>query len=171
MHTIRRPSILISFALLAACSSESADAPGATAGVAERAPQTGGASAVLPTATKPGVTTGAPATQGMSFPSGAAPAMGSAAAAGSSAPRAPDIVETLPPEKETSVNFQLPQASEHYVYALNPAAGTVAIINASTQAIQTIKTSAQPTYLRTLEGTDNAIVLNIGSNDAGSMPA
>lgn len=95
--------------------------------------------------------------------------MGSSAAAGSaapSAPRAPDIVETLPPEKETSLNFQLPQASEHYVYALNPAAGTVAIIDASTQAIQTIKTSAQPTYLRTLEGTDNAIVLNIGSNKA-----
>ncbi|HET8935187.1 MAG TPA: hypothetical protein VFN67_17180 [Polyangiales bacterium] len=110
--------------------------------------------------------TGATVTPGASAPAGAVPAIGAAAAAGSSAPRAPDIVETLPPEKETSLNFQLPQASEHYVYALNPAAGTVAIINASTQAIQTVKTSAQPTYLRTLEGTDNAIILNIGSNKA-----
>lgn len=77
-----------------------------------------------------------------------------------------EAVEALPPEKEMTVSFQLPQASEHYVYTVNPAGGTVAIIDATTQAIQTIKTGSQPTYLRTLEGTDNAIVLNTGSNKA-----
>lgn len=75
-------------------------------------------------------------------------------------------LEELPPEVEMTVSFQLPQASEHYVYTVNPNAGTVAIIDATTQAIQTIKTGSQPTYLRTLEGTDNAIVLNTGSNKA-----
>lgn len=77
----------------------------------------------------------------------------------------PDV-QTLPPEKELSVTFQLPQASEHYVYTVNPKGGTVAVIDASTQAIQTIKTGALPSYLRTLDGTDDAIVLNVGSNKA-----
>ncbi|HET8937621.1 MAG TPA: hypothetical protein VFN67_29460 [Polyangiales bacterium] len=77
----------------------------------------------------------------------------------------PDV-QTLPPEKELSVTFQLPQASEHYVYTVNPKAGTVAVIDATTQAIQTIKTGALPSYLRTLDGTDDAIVLNVGSNKA-----
>jgi len=96
-------------------------------------------------------------------PGASLPATG-AAAAGTSAWQ--DEVEALPPEKEMTVSFQLPQASEHYVYTVNPNAGTVAIIDATTQAIQTIKTGSQPTYLRTLEGTDNAIVLNTGSNKA-----
>ena len=65
-----------------------------------------------------------------------------------------------------SVDLQLPQASEHFVYALNPNAGTVAVIDAETQAIQTVKTGNRPTYLRTLAGTDSAIVLNVGSNKA-----
>lgn len=72
----------------------------------------------------------------------------------------------LPPEAETTVDLQLPQASEHYVYAVNPDAGTVAIIDARTQAIRTVKTGTRPTYLRTLQGTDHAIVLNVGSNKA-----
>jgi hypothetical protein len=70
---------------------------------------------------------------------------------------------------ETSVDLQLPQASEHYVYAVNPDAGTVAIIDARTQAIRTVKTGTRPTYLRTLAGTDHAIVLNVGSNKASVL--
>jgi hypothetical protein len=75
-------------------------------------------------------------------------------------------VTDLPPEVEMTVDLQLPQASEHYVYAVNPNAGTVAVIDAQTQAIETVKTGNRPTYLRTLSGTDSAIVLNIGSNKA-----
>jgi hypothetical protein len=75
-------------------------------------------------------------------------------------------IVALPPEVEMTVDLQLPQASKQYVYAVNPNAGTVAVIDATTQAIQTVKTGTRPTYLRTLEGTDNAIVLNIGSNKA-----
>jgi DNA-binding beta-propeller fold protein YncE len=78
---------------------------------------------------------------------------------------APPVV-SLPPEVEMTVDLQLPQASKQYVYAVNPNAGTVAVIDATTQAIQTVKTGTRPTYLRTLEGSDGAIVLNIGSNKA-----
>jgi hypothetical protein len=76
------------------------------------------------------------------------------------------MVSELPPEVERTLDLQLPQASEHYVYALNPSAGTVAVIDAQTQAIQTVKTGTRPTYLRTLPGTDSAIVLDVGSNKA-----
>jgi hypothetical protein len=75
-------------------------------------------------------------------------------------------VADLPPEMEMSVDLQLPQASDHYVYAVNPDAGSVAVIDALTQAIQTVKTGTRPTYLRTLPATDNAVVINVGSNKA-----
>ena len=75
---------------------------------------------------------------------------------------------TLPPEVELEVDLQLPQASEHYVYAANPEAGTVAVIDATTQAIHTVETGDRPTYLRTLAGADSAIVLNLGSNRQSS---
>ena len=125
----------------------------------------------------PRATQAASAGSGAAFPgaNGAAPtgAPGIVASTGTSAPAtpsapgtAPPIVMTLPPEMETSVDLQLPQASEHYVYAVNPDAGTVAIIDARTQVIRTLKTGTRPTYLRTLAGTDHAIVLNIGSNKA-----
>ncbi len=78
---------------------------------------------------------------------------------------------TLPPEVELEVNLQLPQASEHYVYAANPEAGTVAVIDAETQAIHTIETAGKPTYLRTLAGADAAIVLNQGlTGQAATAP-
>jgi hypothetical protein len=63
----------------------------------------------------------------------------------------------------------LPQASEHYVYATNPEAGTVAVIDATTQAIHTLETGDHPTYLRTLAGLDSAIVLNVGSTRQSSV--
>jgi YVTN family beta-propeller protein len=72
----------------------------------------------------------------------------------------------LPPEVEVKLDFELPQASERYVYAANPDSGTVVIINAETQVIQTLETGDRPTFLRTLVGTDDAIVLNVGSDDA-----
>jgi hypothetical protein len=72
----------------------------------------------------------------------------------------------LPPEMEVEIDFEQPQASERFVYAANPDTGTVAIIDATSQAIQTVETGDRPTFLRTLAGTDDAIVLNIGSDDA-----
>jgi hypothetical protein len=67
---------------------------------------------------------------------------------------------------KVKVDFEQPQASERFVYAANPKAGTVTIIDAQTQAIQTLETGDRPTFLRTLAGTDDAIVLNVGSDDA-----
>lgn len=72
----------------------------------------------------------------------------------------------LPPEMEVLVDFELPQASERYVFAANPEGGTVSIIDAETRHIQTLETGERPTFLRTLAGTNDAIVLNVGSDDA-----
>lgn len=73
---------------------------------------------------------------------------------------------SLPPEVEDTLELQLPQASERFVFSANPDAGTVAAINAETLHIVTIETGAKPTFLRTLAGTDDAIVLNVGSDEA-----
>jgi hypothetical protein len=97
--------------------------------------------------------------------SGAASPMGSVPGA-TLATAGTGSVADLPPETEMSVDLQLPQASDHYVYAVNPDAGSVAVIDALTQAIQTVKTGTRPTYLRTLPSTDNAVVINVGSNKA-----
>src|ERR1700712_2318726 len=165
MYKVGRPCVLISLMLAVGCgeSDSSSEAASATA----IAPSSAGSSAssVVPrTPTTGAATASGTKSGGSTSATGAQVSAGAAGAAASVS--APDIVDTLPPEKETVVSFQLPQASEHYVYAMNPEAGTVAIIDASTQAIQTIKTGGQPTYLRTLAGTYNAIVLNIASTRA-----
>lgn len=72
----------------------------------------------------------------------------------------------LPPEVELSANFELPRAGDRFVYAANPAGDTVAVIDATNLRISTVEAGDQPTFLQTLVGTDNAIVLNVGSNDA-----
>jgi hypothetical protein len=72
----------------------------------------------------------------------------------------------LPPEMKVQIDFQQPQASDRFVYAANPDMGTVSIIDATSQAIQTVETGDHPTFLRTLAGTDDAIVLNVGSDQA-----
>ncbi len=77
-----------------------------------------------------------------------------------------DAGVVLPPETETKASFQLPQAGQHYVYVANPDGDTVAVIDAATLAIQTVEAGDQPRYLQTLAGTDSAVVLNVGSNDA-----
>jgi YVTN family beta-propeller protein len=90
------------------------------------------------------------------------------AGTGSGAPQvsADAGVAALPPETEATIDLQLPQASNSYVYATNPAAGTVSVIDAKSRSIRTIDTGEKPTYLRTLKDSDNAIVLNIGSDTA-----
>jgi hypothetical protein len=114
---------------------------------------------------QPGVNDSAPQTsppgsQGMSVPG---PAFG---AAGSSAANGAVPATALPPEVEVKLDFEQPQASERFVYAANPGSGTVSIIDAETQAILTLETGDRPSFLRTLAGSDDAIVLNTGSSDA-----
>jgi hypothetical protein len=92
---------------------------------------------------------------------GAAGSSGSASGTGGTGGDAP-----LPPEVEVRLDFELPQASERYVFAANPEGGTVSIIDAETRHIQTLETGERPTFLRTLVGTNDAIVLNVGSDDA-----
>ncbi len=72
----------------------------------------------------------------------------------------------LPPEMELSADFELPRAGERFVYAANPTGDTVAVIDGDTLRITTIEAGDQPTFLQTLAGSDNAIVLNVGSDDA-----
>jgi DNA-binding beta-propeller fold protein YncE len=105
-----------------------------------------------------GANAGAGGTAGVGSPVGG---MGGGMASGGSSG-----VPVLPPEVEVKLDFELPQASESFVYAANPEGGTVSIINAESRQIQTLETGEQPTFLRTLAGTDDAIVLNVGSDDA-----
>jgi hypothetical protein len=86
--------------------------------------------------------------------------------AGSGGAGTGDGIDALPPELELTVDLQQPQASENFVYTTNPAAGTVSVIYAETLSIRTLETGDRPTYLRTLPGTDDAIVLNVGSDTA-----
>jgi hypothetical protein len=78
-------------------------------------------------------------------------------------------IPVLPAEIEVKLDFELPQASQRFVYAANPESGTVVIIDAETLTIQTVETGDRPTFLQTLRGTDDAIVLNAGSDDATMM--
>ncbi|MDH5674664.1 MAG: hypothetical protein OEZ06_21230 [Myxococcales bacterium] len=75
----------------------------------------------------------------------------------------------LPQESELRLDFELPQASQRFVYAANPGSGTVSIIDAESLAIQTLETGERPTFLKALANTDDAIVLNAGSDDATIM--
>lgn len=72
----------------------------------------------------------------------------------------------LPPEKEVTTSFELPQAGKNFVYAANTDSDTVAVIDAATLGIQIVQAGDQPKFLQTLAGRDEAIVLNVGSNDA-----
>jgi hypothetical protein len=100
---------------------------------------------------------------GSMAPGGQAPGSGARAGSGGSGGTA---VPTLPPEVEVEREFEQPQASERFVYAANPESGTVSIIDAQTLAIQTLETGDRPTFLRTLANSNDAIVLNVGSQDA-----
>jgi hypothetical protein len=113
----------------------------------------------------PGGTT-APGTLPPTAPGGGTFGMGSGGSSASAAGAGGGGVPVLPPEVEMKLDFELPQASERFVYAANPESGTVVIIDAEDLAIQTVETGDRPTFLQTLRGTDDAIVLNVGSDDA-----
>jgi hypothetical protein len=72
----------------------------------------------------------------------------------------------LPPEVEQEFEFELPHSGERYVYAVNPDIDTVAVIDATTLAIQSVEAGDEPRFLQTLAGTDAAVVLNAASADA-----
>jgi YVTN family beta-propeller protein len=78
----------------------------------------------------------------------------------------PAGVPALPPEMEQVFEFELPHAGKRYVYAVNPDSDSVAVIDATTLAIQSVDAGDQPRYLQTLAERDAAVVLNTGSSDA-----
>ncbi len=97
---------------------------------------------------------------------GSVPAFGNGAATHGSDGTGGMTAPKLPPEMQVKLDFEQPQASERFVYTANPKGGTVSIIDATNTSIQTVETGDRPTFLRTLAGTDDAIVLNVGSDDA-----
>jgi hypothetical protein len=107
----------------------------------------------------------APASAGGSPSSGAnigeTPPSGEAASGDAGAP--------LPPEKELDQTFRAPVATGKLLWSANPDSGRVALIDAETLAVRMTNAGFGPTYLAALPsatGTDSAIVINVGSNDA-----
>ncbi len=71
---------------------------------------------------------------------------------------------TLPPEDKIDLDVEIPRASGNYVYAANPDRDSVAVINPTNLAIQTVSVDAAPRGLETLPNRDAAIVVNTGSS-------
>ncbi|MEO8904759.1 MAG: hypothetical protein ABI488_20235, partial [Polyangiaceae bacterium] len=75
----------------------------------------------------------------------------------------------LPPEKELDQTFRAPVATGKVLWSANPDSGRVALIDAETLAVRMTNAGFGPTYLAAVPsapGTNSAIVLNVGSNDA-----
>jgi hypothetical protein len=79
-------------------------------------------------------------------------------------PRADAGMALPPPEVEVRRSFQTPQAGGRFVYVANPTRDTVAVIDSTTLAIQTVETGDGPTYLSTIPGQDVALVINVNSH-------
>ncbi len=79
-------------------------------------------------------------------------------------PSADSGMTVPPPEVEVRRSFQTPQAGGRFVYVANPTRDTVAVIDSSTLAIQTVETGDGPTYLSTIPGQDVALVINVNSH-------
>lgn len=75
-------------------------------------------------------------------------------------------VPELEDEQEVLVSFELPAAGERYVYAANPHNDSVAVIDSETLSVQAVEAGDAPTYIQSLGGRDEAIVLNVNSRDA-----
>ena len=76
---------------------------------------------------------------------------------------------TLPVENEVALTFEAPQAGLTSLYVPNPTTNRVAVVNASTYAIESIAVGSQPTFAATVPGQDLALVLNAGSRDAALL--
>ena len=83
---------------------------------------------------------------------------GSAGSSGTGSP------VTLPPEQEQKLDFLAPQAGAHFVYVANPTRNTVSVIDSTTLAINELAPGDSPTYVSTVPGQDNALVINAGSH-------
>jgi YVTN family beta-propeller protein len=70
----------------------------------------------------------------------------------------------LPAEHKIDLALEVPKASENYVYAANPDRNSVAVINPTNLAIQTVAVDAAPRGLQTLPNQDAALVVNTGSS-------
>lgn len=75
----------------------------------------------------------------------------------------------LPPEMEERRAFELPQAGGRYVYVANPRRDTVAVIDSRSLAIQSVEAGDGPTFLATVPGRDEAIVVNVHTNTASIL--
>ncbi|HEX3776646.1 MAG TPA: hypothetical protein VHV51_19370 [Polyangiaceae bacterium] len=80
----------------------------------------------------------------------------------------------LPPEMELDTTFRAPVATGRVLWSSNPDSGRVALIDAQTLKVRMTNAGFGPTYLAAVpseDGTDSAIVLNVGSHDASFMQA
>jgi hypothetical protein len=80
-----------------------------------------------------------------------------------------DAGAPLPPETETDQSFRAPVATGKVLWSANPDSGRVALIDAKTLKVRMTNAGFGPTYLAAVpsaKGTDSAIVINVGSNDA-----
>ena len=108
---------------------------------------------------------GGPAAAGSSNP-------GSNAGIGATSPGESNLSDAgapLPPEKELDQTFRAPVATGKLLWSANPDSGRVALIDAETLAVRMTNAGFGPTYLAAVpsaKGTDSAIVINVGSNDA-----
>lgn len=72
----------------------------------------------------------------------------------------------LPDEEEASIPQNLPAAGVRYVYAANPQANSVVVIDSQTLGIQAVEAGDRPTFVQALADRDAAVALNVRSNDA-----
>ncbi len=105
------------------------------------------------------------ASTGGGFGAGATSSTGGASALPNTGGTGGTAGDPLPPETEVPIEFERPHAGQRYVYVANPNSDSVAIIDASTLAIETVEAGDEPRYLETLGDEDAALVLNLGSAD------
>lgn len=79
---------------------------------------------------------------------------------------------SLPPEQEVESSYEVPVATGRYVWIANPSSGRVAFVDASSLKVQTAQAGNAPTYLSSVPGTDDkVVVMNILSHDATVLRA
>ncbi len=91
------------------------------------------------------------------------------AAAGTGISIPGDAGTPLPPEMELDQSFRAPVATGRVLWSANPDSGRVALIDAKTLAVRMTNAGFGPTYLAAVpseQGTDSALVINVGSHDA-----
>jgi hypothetical protein len=75
----------------------------------------------------------------------------------------------LPPEQKDNSVFLQPQSSAHLVFALAPADNSVAVIDPSTLAIQSITLPAEPNDLALIPGQDAAVIVSLSGQSVSYL--